>query len=64
MFNLDTNVMAAQFAAKSEAEKRALQKYVVQLDGTRFSGRVISDMVADPDISTQSFVAFLMMFYL
>lgn len=64
MFNLDTNAMAAQFAAKSEAEKRALQKHAVQLNGTRFSGTVISDMVTDPDISTQSFIAFLMMFYL
>lgn len=66
MFNLDTNAMAAQIAAKSTAEKKAFQSCVAEYNAILEHGdhAVLYDfydrMVSNPDISVQSFVAFFL----
>lgn len=62
MFNLETNAMAAQIAAKSIAEKKALLHYwgLIKELGTAYYDvlGVLDQMAADENISTQTFVSF------
>ena len=68
MFNLDTNALTAQVAAKSTAEKKAIRNYVNKYYAVLNDGNfdfddvscLYDEMVADPDISVQTFVAFFL----